>query len=55
MKKLVNIILLAAFVIALALSVSNEFTTKSKVINESKQIASILPIPPPEPPPRKGC
>jgi len=54
MKKLFSIFLLSLFALSLAFSITNELTKDSKV-NSKSTYASILPIPPPEPPPRKGC
>jgi hypothetical protein len=53
MKKLLGIILLVLFAITILFSVNNNI--KSTTSNDSPGYASIIPIPPPEPPARRGC
>jgi hypothetical protein len=53
MKKLLGIILLVLFAITILFSINNNINSTSS--NESPGYASILPIPPPEPPARRGC
>jgi hypothetical protein len=54
MKKLTNILLLILFAISIFFSISNNISSTSKT-SDSSGYASIIPIPPPEPPARRGC
>jgi hypothetical protein len=54
MKNLTNIFLLILFAISIFLSISNNVMSTPKA-SDSPGYASILPIPPPEPPARRGC
>ena len=53
MKKLLGFVLLILFAISIFFSISNNL--KSSTQNSSAGYASIIPIPPPEPPARRGC
>ncbi len=54
MKNLTNIILLILFAISIFFSISNNISSKPDS-NDSTGYASIIPIPPPEPPARRGA
>jgi hypothetical protein len=54
MKKLLSVVLLILFAFAIYFTVSNDIANKS-TSNDSPGYASIIPIPPPEPPARRGC
>ena len=54
MKNVPNILLFVLFAISIFFSISNNISSASKS-NESPGYASIIPIPPPEPPARRGC
>ena len=54
MKNLTNILLLILFAISIFFSVSNIVLSSSKS-NDSTYYANIIPIPPTEPPARRGC
>ena len=53
MKKLLGALLLILFVISILFSINNNL--KVSTSNDSPGYASIIPIPPPEPPGRRGC
>ena len=53
MKKLINIILLLLFAISLFFSISNNINTSTS--KESQGYASIIPMPPPNSKPGRGC
>jgi hypothetical protein len=52
MKKLLGILLLVLFAFSIYFTISNDVTTNS---NNSPGYASIIPIPPPDPPARRGA
>ena len=54
MKKLLGAILLILFAISIFFSISNNISRVSNS-GDSPGYASIIPIPPPEPPGRRGC
>ena len=54
MKNLTNIILIILFAISIFCSISNNISSVAKS-NDSTGYASIIPIPPPEPPARRGA
>ena len=54
MKNLTNIILLILFLVSIFFSISNNISSVEKS-KKSPGYASIIPIPPPEPPARRGC
>jgi len=51
MKKLLGILLIIVFAFSIYFAISNDIVTKS---NDSSGYASIVPIPPPDPPGRRG-
>lgn len=53
MKKLLGLILLILFAISIVFSINKNIQTSTT--NDSPGYASIIPIPPPEPPARRGC
>jgi hypothetical protein len=53
MKKILGFILLVLFTLSIFYSISNNIQTKTTT--DSAGYASIIPIPPPEPPARRGC
>jgi hypothetical protein len=53
MKKLLGILLLILFAVSIFYSISNNMSSSTS--NDSPGYASIIPIPPPEPPARRGC
>ena len=55
MKKIFGIFLLVLFIVSLAFSINNELNSGNNNDNTSPGYASIVPIPPPEPPARRGC
>ena len=55
MKKLITAFLLLLFAITLIFSISNELKSDQSNTQETFGYASIIPIPPPEPPARRGC
>ena len=52
MKKLLGVLLLILFTFSIYFTISSDVSTES---NNSQGYASILPIPPPEPPARRGA
>ena len=53
MKKLLGIFLLLLFAISIFFSINNNVNTSAT--DEAPGYASIIPIPPPEPPARRGA
>ena len=53
MKKLLSVLLLILFAFSIYFAVSNNVINSTS--NDSPGYASIIPIPPPEPPARRGC
>ena len=54
MKNLTNIILLILFAISIFFSISNSVSSEP-MSSDSPGYASIIPIPPPDPPAQRGC
>ena len=54
MKNLTNILLLILFAISIFFSISSNVMSTPKA-SDSPGYASIIPIPPPDPPARRGC
>ena len=54
MKKLLSVVLLILFAFSIYFTISSDMATNS-TSNDSPGYASIIPIPPPEPPARRGC
>jgi hypothetical protein len=54
MKKLLSVLLLILFALSIYFTISNDIINNS-ASNDSAGYASIIPIPPPEPPARRGC
>ena len=52
MKKLLSILLLLLFAVSIYYSILSNTETRTA---EKPGYASIIPIPPPEPPARRGC
>ena len=52
MKKLLGVLLLILFAFSIYFTISSDVATNP---NESSGYASIIPIPPPEPPARRGA
>jgi len=53
MKSLINIVLILLFAISIIFSISNNISSNPE-LSDSPGYASIIPIPPPEPPARRG-
>jgi hypothetical protein len=53
MKKILGLILLALFTLSIFYSIT--YNIETKTMTDSAGYASIIPIPPPEPPARRGC
>jgi len=55
MKKLLSIIILTLFAVAIFVSFNQDVQQAVKNLNNGSQYAAIIPLPPPPPPPPKGC